>query len=96
MADTNKNYAYYCEGKNGQVWVIHGSPTDTRGMGMHFTISDRIWRQGPRGGVKIIKDIRLDATWGQMQPTQYVTRNQDLMQEFLMVKLRAVPFSYRK
>ena len=95
MADTNKNYAYYCEVEDNQVWLGYGSPSDTRGLGMLFTASNRIWRQGPRGGVKIIKDIRLDATWGQMQPTQYVTKNQDLMKEFMVVKLKANLFSTR-
>lgn len=96
VADTDKNYAYYCEvADNRDVWVGYGSPADTRGLGYYFTISDRIWRQGPRGGVKIIKDIRKD-NWGQMCGTQYVTRDQDLMKEFLMVKIRAVPLSYRK
>lgn len=91
VADTDKNYAYYCEVADNQVWLGYGSPADTRGLGLLFSVSRRIWRQGPRGGVKIIKD-RQKHNWGQIHPTQYVTRDQDLMKEFLMVKIRAVPF----
>lgn len=102
MADTDKKYAYYCEVTRDSVWAVikpgvyvgYGSPSDTRGLGPLFTVSNKIWRQGPRGGVKIIKD-REKHDWGQMQPTQYVTKNQDLMKEFMVVKLKANLFSTR-
>jgi hypothetical protein len=50
--------------------------------------SDRIWCQGPRGGVKIVKD-RINwygGTYG-----GYVTRNKTAMKEFAWVKLSARP-----
>ena len=48
--------------------------------------SDRIWCQGPRGGVKLIKDrIHLAGEHG------YVTNNQKAMKEFAWLKLSARP-----
>ena len=47
--------------------------------------SDRIWCQGPRGGVKIVKD-RISYPGGMYR---YVTKNEKLMKEFAWVKLRA-------
>ena len=46
--------------------------------------SNKVWVQGPRGGVKIIKD-RTDpyAEYG------YVTKNEEIMKEFMWVKLKA-------
>jgi hypothetical protein len=41
-----------------------------------------VWLQGPRGGVKIIKD-KVGTEFG------YVTQNEKLMKEFMWVKLQA-------
>ena len=49
--------------------------------------SDRIWCQGPRGGVKIIKD-RLNYPGGMYG---YITKNNKAIKEFAWVKLRARP-----
>ena len=46
--------------------------------------SDRVWRQGPKGGVKITKD-RYWWTGG----SPYITKNEDKMKEFMWVKLQA-------
>ena len=50
------------------------------------TVSDRVWKQGPKGGVRIIKE----PFWG---PTyyghKYLTTNPRAMKEFAWVKLRA-------
>lgn len=49
-----------------------------------MSYSHRVWVQGPKGGVKIIKN-RLSNTnlYG------YVTKNEGLMKEFMWVKLQA-------
>jgi hypothetical protein len=47
-----------------------------------ISYSDRVWVQGPRGGVKIIKD-KVGTEFG------YVTQNEKLMKEFMWVKLQA-------
>jgi hypothetical protein len=52
----------------------------------YFEISDRVWRQGPRGGVKIIRDRGYD-----LYPTTYITNNPKWMQKFAWVKLKAKP-----
>lgn len=52
-----------------------------------ISFSNRVWRQGPRGGVKIIKD-RKGITYG------YVTKNEELMKEFMWVKLKAQTLSH--
>ena len=44
--------------------------------------SSKVWRQGPRGGVKIIKNRNISCRG-------YVTTNQEQMKEFVWVKLQA-------
>jgi hypothetical protein len=46
--------------------------------------SDRIWCQGPQGGVKIVKD-RTTWLYG------YVTKNKTAMKKFTWIKLSARP-----
>ena len=49
-----------------------------------ISYSHRVWKQGPRGGVKIIKDKRTSKNlFG------YVTKNDEAMKEFIWVKLKA-------
>jgi hypothetical protein len=52
----------------------------------YFQISHRVWRQGPRGGVKIIRDRGYD-----LYPTTYITNNPKWMEKFAWVKLKAKP-----
>ena len=87
-------YTYYCEVKNrireypaGVYKVVTG---DGR-MGPWFpilnrltTVSDKVWKQGPSGGVKIIK-----APWRDNWPMGYITQNEKYMREFAWVKLQA-------
>ena len=47
-----------------------------------ISVSNRVWYQGIRGGVKIIKD-KVGTNYG------YVTKNEELMKEFMWVKLQA-------
>jgi hypothetical protein len=49
--------------------------------------SDRVWRQGPKGGVKIVKD-RITYPGG-TYTYGYVTNNKTAMKEFAWVKLKA-------
>ena len=48
--------------------------------------SDKVWYQGIRGGVKIIKD-KVGIEYG------YVTKNEELMKQFIWVKLKAQPLN---
>ena len=48
--------------------------------------SDKVWRQGPKGGVKIVKDRNAPAS------SQYVTKDEKIMKEFMWVKLQAQPY----
>lgn len=49
-----------------------------------ISYSHRVWKQGPRGGVKIIKDKKTNKNlFG------YVTQNDEAMKEFIWVKLKA-------
>ena len=48
-------------------------------------LSDRIWCQGPKGGVKIVKSRSHIFDYG------YVTKNEERMKEFIWVKLKAQP-----
>ena len=48
------------------------------------TVSDRVWKQGPKGGVKILK-----APWNNLWATGYITTNEKYMREFSWIKLKA-------
>lgn len=49
-----------------------------------ITMSDRVWKQGPKGGVKIVKSRTYE-----LLPLGYVTTNEKYMKQFAWVKLRA-------
>jgi hypothetical protein len=67
-------YAYRSEHKNQHVFVGN--------VRTFFQSSNKVWRQGPRGGVKIIKNRGI-GSYG------YVTTNEEQMKEFVWVKLQA-------
>ncbi len=50
-----------------------------------ITMSDRVWKQGPKGGVKIIKN----RGW-RLYPTGYITTDEKWMKKFAWVKLKAI------
>ena len=54
--------------------------------------SDRVWCQGPRGGVKIVKD-RINYYGGGVYG--YITTNKKAIKEFAWVKLSARPLEMR-
>jgi hypothetical protein len=91
MAD----YTYYCEVTNkpssrpifapGVYRVVADDMRSWYTILNHLiTVSERVWKQGPRGGVKIIK-----SPWNQLWPTGYITNNEKYMQEFSWIKLQA-------
>jgi hypothetical protein len=53
--------------------------------------SHRVWCQGPRGGVKIVKD-RITYPGGMYG---YITKNKKAMKEFTWIKLSARPLEMR-
>lgn len=82
-------YTYYCEIHKDRYGFNKGIYTYSCGKRKEFKylelnqFSDKIWRQGPKGGVKIVKDR-------QTRPrSEYVTTNEKLMREFMWVKLQA-------
>lgn len=87
MADT----IYYCEILEDYTYEFSKGVTTIPYKREYLTkicrcmsYSHRVWVQGPKGGVKIIKN-RLSNTnlYG------YVTKNEELMKEFMWVKLKA-------
>ena len=88
------DYVYYCEVKNrireypeGVYKVVAKNGINATWfpvLNRLTTVSDRVWKQGPQGGVKIIK-----APWINSWPVGYITTNEKYMQEFAWVKLRA-------
>ena len=56
--------------------------------------SDRVWCQGPKGGVKIVKD-RVNLNFYGGGRYGYVTRNKTAMKEFAWIKLSARPLEMR-
>jgi hypothetical protein len=71
------NGVYSCQSDVAHMSLIH--------LG-YFQISHRVWRQGPRGGVKIVRDRGWD-----LYSTTYITNNPKWMQKFAWVKLKARP-----
>ena len=72
-------YEYFIDNEHGKK-VVRSTKTSLR----HYLDSDRIWRQGPKGGVRIIKEN--EYIYGE----KYVTKNENAMKEFMWVKLQAV------
>ena len=87
------NNTYYCELLDDYTWefskgvIIIPFRKEYRTKIMRcISYSHRVWSQGPRGGVKIIKD-RIGNDYG------YVTKNDELMKQFMWVKLKAQPLN---
>jgi hypothetical protein len=83
------NYTYYCEiledytyeFPKGVISIPWKREYNTK-INRCVSYSNRVWVQGPKGGVKMVKD-REGNTYG------YVTKNEELMKEFMWVKLKA-------
>lgn len=85
------DYTYYCEVEYDRADYAPGvysfqsrGTASFLGFNRLVTLSNKVWRQGPKGGVKIIKDRK-----ALFPSTQYVTTNELLMKEFMWVKLKA-------
>ena len=87
------DYSYYCEVTYDRADIKPGvysfsSEKNSRiGYNRLITLSDKVWRQGPKGGVKIIKD-----RGAVFHPSGFVTTDEKLMKKFMWVKLQAQPF----
>lgn len=86
------NYNYYCEVTYDRadikpgVYTFSSQKNSRLGYNRLITLSDKVWRQGPKGGVKIIKDRTKYAS------SQYVTSDEKTMKKFMWVKLQAQPY----
>ena len=61
-----------------------------RRTSLEFTLiqfSEKVWRQGPHGGVKIIKDRGINGYY-----YGYVTNDEEEMKKFMWAKLQARAF----
>lgn len=99
MADKNpspyasSNSIYYCEVEGDYTYEfskgVYAIPYRREYHTKIFrcmSYSHRVWVQGPRGGVRIIKDRSgTDFDYG------YLTKNEKAMKEFMWVKLKAQP-----
>ena len=77
---------FFCEvtRKNPEVPIgIYAIQDTGRGRYRYHGRATRVWKQGPRGGVKIIKN-----DFWELQG-KYVTKDEKMMQEFMWVKLQA-------
>ena len=54
-----------------------------------MSYSTRVWVQGPKGGVRLLKDKS-----GAHTSIGYITKNEELMKQFMWVKLKAEPLQY--
>lgn len=88
------DYNYYCEVTYDRADIRPGvysfsSEKNSRiGYNRLITLSDKVWRQGPKGGVKIIKD-----RYSSFRYNGYVTSDEKLMKKFMWVKLQAQSFN---
>lgn len=61
---------------------------------------DRVWCQGPQGGVRIVSENWMSQVYEKHQKTyygrKYVTKNEKAMKEFAWAKLKAQPFEKEK
>jgi hypothetical protein len=88
-------YTYYCEVNTrireypaGVYKVVADRSANNRwfpALNRIITVSDRVWKQGPRGGVKFVKHRWHDGMW----PMGYITNNEKYMREFAWIKLQA-------
>lgn len=88
-------YTYYCEVQVQHprvefapgVYKVVASGGFSRSwfpkLNQVIQFSDRVWKQGPKGGVKIIKS----RDWP--YPGGYITTNDEWMRKFAWVKLKA-------
>lgn len=91
------DYTYYCVVRKDYNHFDDISPgtysftVSRKRIGIPFnchrimTVSSKVWKQGPKGGVKIIKDGSLMRHF----TSEYVTTNEKLMKEFMWDKLQA-------
>ena len=87
----NQIYTFYCvvSKDRPQLDISAGTYRFTSMSTYHrntkmVMASDRVWRQGPKGGVKITKDRYW---WSGGSP--YVTKDEEKMKQFMWVKLQA-------
>lgn len=78
--DVANEYTYYYEHPNG-VFTAKGPKKRTLNY-RTFTESHTVWREGPKGGVGIVKD-QIHSRCG------YYTTNPEVMKEFMWIKLQA-------
>lgn len=83
-------FHYYCEVKVSNPGLAQGIYTfGTDDQNFHtrdyyiIRNSHNVWRQGPRGGVKVIKD------YGVYYPIGYITTNDEHMKKFMWIKMQA-------
>ena len=85
--EVSKDYTDYIDTYEAGVYSAAGYMGAWYGGQSRLAMnSDRVWCQGPRGGVKIVKD-RINYYGGVYGG--YVTNNKKAMKEFAWVKLSA-------
>ena len=82
---------YYCvlsNTNNGMIPGVYCYTSESRSITnlLLKLNSEKIWQQGPKGGIKIIKDTTDTGLFG------YITKNEKAMVEFMWVKLQAQPY----
>lgn len=88
-------YTYYCEVKSrvreypeGVYKVVASKNFNDNWfstVNRLITVSDRVWKQGPQGGVKVVKH----RWYSDSYPVGYITTNEKYMREFAWIKLKA-------
>lgn len=85
-----QQYTYYCKVTSNKLYTP-GVYTFTAGAYHRnpslISHSIKVWRQGPKGGVKLVKD-----RWSWYGSNKYVTKDEKAIKEFMWVKLQAQPY----
>jgi hypothetical protein len=92
---------YYCEVHQDVttefpkgIFAITSKKSNRTKITRCISYSDKVWAQGPQGGVRIIKDRTSTGLLGYTSKNDYVTRNDKSMKRFMWVKLKAQVLTY--
>ena len=78
---------YGVQGDNAWHWPSPYDLYNGRLIPKLFFDSDYVWREGPQGGVKLVRQNGW--TMDKYKPCVYITQNEEEMKEFAWIKLRA-------
>jgi hypothetical protein len=77
---TDLKYQYFLQMKDGRYLVYRSGRANWDSWNDQVV---RVWREGPKGGVKLMRDYTFSADYG------YITQQEQKMKDFMWAKLSA-------